>query len=171
MNAFLKAWKIKKIEDNIIKDIKNVFRLRKVIDNSTNKYIRNLFRLNKQSETIKDKIIKIFNLRQIIEILRPFLKKIMIIIKQLKNVISIEYKSNRDKNKNPSVKEYLNKIKHYLKHIIDLQKPGTSEIQLTVAINSISFKDDDEEQARHSKSHNIEIMTFDNVNKVIKEID
>ena len=170
MNAFLKAWKIKKIEDNIIKDIKNVFRLRKVIDNSTNKYIRNLFRLNKQSETIKDKIIKKFNLRQIIEILRPFLKKIMIIIKQLKNVISIEYKSNRDKNKNLSVKEYLNKIKHYLKHIIDLQKPGISEIQLTVAINSVSSKDDDEEQAMHSKSHNIEIMTLDNVNKVIKEI-
>ena len=69
----------------------------------------------------------------------------MIIIKQLKNVISIEYKSNRDKNKNLSVKEYLNKIKHYLKHIIDLQKSGTSEIQLTVAINSVSFKDNDEE--------------------------
>ena len=44
----------RKREDNIMKDIKNLFRLRKEIDNSATKDIRNLFRLKKQNKTIKD---------------------------------------------------------------------------------------------------------------------
>ena len=44
-----------------------------------------------------------------------------------------------NKIKNVAVKEYLNKIKPYLKDIInDLQKFGTGKIQLTIAINFIS---------------------------------
>ena len=59
----------------------------------------------------------------------------------------IKYESNGDRNKNPSVKEYLDKIKPYLKHIItDIQKSGTWKVQLlTIAINFISSKDIDEE--------------------------
>ena len=80
-------------------------------------------------------------------------------------------KSNDDKNKHLSLKQYLNKIKPYLKDIIiDLQKSSTWKIQLIVAINFISTKDNDKEQVMHSKSHNIEIMIYDNVNEVIKEI-
>ena len=80
-------------------------------------------------------------------------------------------KSNDDKNKHLSLKQYLNKIKPYLKDIIiDLQKSSTWNIQLIVAINFISTKDNDKEQVMHSKSQNIEIMIYDNVNEVIKEI-
>ena len=54
-----KAWKsFKKIEKNIIKDVRNIFRLKKWIDDTTIKDIRNLFRLKKEKETIKDKIIR-----------------------------------------------------------------------------------------------------------------
>ena len=45
--------KERKKEDNIIKDIKNLFRLRKGIDNSTNKDIRKLFRLKKETKQLK----------------------------------------------------------------------------------------------------------------------
>ena len=42
----------------------------------------------------------------------------------------IEYKSNDDRNKTLSVKEYLNKIRAYLKGIINnLKKSGTWKIQ------------------------------------------
>ena len=52
------AWKkILKIEHNIIKNVRNLFRLKKLGDNTT-KNIRNLFRLKKQNETIKDRIIR-----------------------------------------------------------------------------------------------------------------
>ena len=44
----------------------------------------------------------------------------------------------------------------------DLKHSGTWKIQLTITINVISSKDDnDEEQAMHSKSDNIEIMIGD----------
>ena len=77
----------------------------------------------------------------------------------------IEYESSGDKNKNLSVKEYLNKIKPYSKDvIIDLQKSSSWKVQLTTAVNLIFSKDDTEEQIMHSKSDNIEKMTYDNVN-------
>ena len=56
MSTLSESEKIR-IEDNIINNIKNLFRLRKEIDNSATKDIRNLFRLKKVNETIKDKII------------------------------------------------------------------------------------------------------------------
>ena len=52
--------KIKRKElekDNIIKDVKKLFRLKKEIDDNTIKSIRNLSRLKKQNEAIKDRII------------------------------------------------------------------------------------------------------------------
>ena len=42
------------------------------------------------------------------------------------------------------------------------------EIQSTIAINFISFKDIDE--VIHSKSDNIKIITYDKADKVIKEL-
>ena len=51
--------------------------------------------------------------------------------------------------------------------IIDPQK---SDIQLTIAINFISSKDVDEERLMHSKSDNIEFMSYDNVNEVVNEL-
>ena len=75
------------------------------------------------------------------------------------------------RNKNLSVKEYLNKIKPYLRDIMtNLQKSETWKIQLTIAINFNSSKDDDEKRVMHSKSDNIEFMLHDNVNEVFNEL-
>ena len=54
-----RAWKrIKKKENSIIKDVKNLFRLEKEIDDNTIKSIRNLFRMKKENEAIKYRIIR-----------------------------------------------------------------------------------------------------------------
>lgn len=58
----------------------------------------------------------------------------------------------------------------YLKDITDLRTTGTWIVQLTIAVNFISSRDNDEEQVMHSESDNIEVMTRDNVNEVMKEI-
>ena len=50
--------KIKEIKDNIIKDLRNLFRLKKEIDDTTIEDIRNLLRLKKENEAIKDRIIR-----------------------------------------------------------------------------------------------------------------
>ena len=82
-----------------------------------------------------------------------------IIISNMK-VMVIECESNSDKNENLSVKEYLNKIKPYLRDmIIDLQKSDTWKVQLAIAIAFVSSKNIDEEHVMHSKSNNIEFMT------------
>ena len=44
----------------------------------------------------------------------------------------------------------------------------TQEIQFTLAINFMSSKDNDEDCVIHSKGDNIEIMTYDKADKVIK---
>ena len=55
-----------------------------------------------------------------------------------------------------SVEEYLNKIRSYLKDIINkLKKSGSWQIQLTTANNFISFN---AERVMHLKSDNMEIM-------------
>ena len=46
----------------------------------------------------------------------------------------------------------------------NFQKSGTCKILLAIAINFISSKDIDEEQVMHSKSDNIEVMTYHNAN-------
>ena len=83
----------------------------------------------------------------------------------------IEYKSNGDKNKILSVEKYLNKIRPYLKGVINnLKKSGPWKIQLTITINFVSSEDDnDEESVMHSKSDNIEIMISDEAGEVTKK--
>ena len=67
--------------------------------------------------------------------------------------------------KNLSVKEYLDKIKPYLRYImIGFQKSDTWKIQLTMAINFVSSKYDDEQRVMHSKRDNIEFISYDNAN-------
>ena len=51
----------KNIEENIIKDIRNLFRLSKLKKETKDaaiKSIRNLFRLKKENKAIKDRIIR-----------------------------------------------------------------------------------------------------------------
>ena len=48
-------------EENIIKDVKNLFRLEKLKDETINtsiKDIRNLFRIEKENKAIKDRLIR-----------------------------------------------------------------------------------------------------------------
>ena len=91
-----------------------------------------------------------------------------VIISNVMNNDYIEYESNSDRNKNVSVKEYLNVIKPYLKDmIIDLQISDTWKIQLTIAINFISSKNVDEQCVIHSKSENIEVMPYDDAYEVL----
>ena len=81
----------------------------------------------------------------------------------------IDYESNSDRNKTLSVEEYLNKIRPYLKNIINnLKISDTRKTQLTIAINFISSIDNDEECAIHSKNENIEIVINDEADEVIK---
>ena len=81
----------------------------------------------------------------------------------------IEYENNSNRNKTLSLEEYLNKIRPYLKDIINnLKKSDKQKIQLAISINSISFIDNDEERVMHLKGNNIEIMMNDEADKVIK---
>ena len=83
----------------------------------------------------------------------------------------LKKESYGDKNKTLSVEEYLNKIRPYLKDIINnLKKSDTWKIQLTIANNFISSIDNDEERVMHSKSDNIEIMVNYETDEVIKEL-
>ena len=83
----------------------------------------------------------------------------------------IEYKSYGDRNKTLSVEEYLNKIRSYLKDIINnLKISDTWKIQLTIANNFISSLDNEEECAIHSKGDNIEIMINDGAEEVIEKL-
>ena len=88
----------------------------------------------------------------------------------------IQYESKGDKGKNLSIKEHLNIIKPSLSDIINDHKTrglvryhsgnktwveetsSECKIQLTMAINFISFKDSDETRIMHTKSSNVEIM-------------
>ena len=57
----------------------------------------------------------------------------------------------------------------YLKDIINkLKKSDMWKIQLTVGINFISVKDNDEDRLMHSKSDSKVIMTNDKASEVIK---
>ena len=66
----------------------------------------------------------------------------------------------------------MNKITSCIKDITnDLKKSNQWKIQLTIIINFISSKDDnDEEREMHSKSDNIEIMINDKAGEIIEEL-
>ena len=67
--------------------------------------------------------------------------------------------------------EYPNKIRPYMKHIINnLKKSDTCKIQLTIAINFIFSMDNDEERVTHLISDNIEIKINDKADKVIEKL-
>ena len=68
----------------------------------------------------------------------------------------IEYKSNGDRNKTLSAEERLNKIRPYLKDVINnLKISDTWKIQLKIANKFISSIDKDEDCVIHSKRENI----------------
>ena len=82
------------------------------------------------------------------------------------------YESRGDKDANLALCEYFEKIKPYLKDIIDDYKPkGEWKIQITMRIIFISFIDKNETQVMHTKIDNVEIMNgtdfSDAINKLI----
>ena len=119
--------KKKEIIDTTIKDIRNLFRLKKENKGIKDRRgIRNVFRLEK-NKAIQDRILR--DLRNLFENEEEenYYKPV-----RLSNVWSnnyIEYESNGDKNKALLVEEYLNKSRPYLKDIINnLQKFDTWKI-------------------------------------------
>ena len=64
----------------------------------------------------------------------------------------IEYKSNGDKDKTLSIKDYLDEIKQYLSDMINNNETqGEWKIHLTMAINLFFSKDSEEIRTMHSK--------------------
>ena len=139
-------------EENIITDIKNLFRLEKEIKANNDRILRNIKNLFEHEETEE-----------------TYYKPVGVSNFWSNNYN--EYESNSDKNKTLSVEEYPNKISPYLKDIIyNLKKSDTGQIQLTVANNLISSIDNDEECVMHSKSDNIEIMINDEADEVFDSL-
>ena len=86
------------------------------------KSIRNLFKLKKENEVIKDRIHR--DTRTFFKQEDDYYKPVK--VSNFWNNNFMEYESSGDINKNLSVKEYLDKIKPYLRDIIiNLQKSNT----------------------------------------------
>ena len=137
-------------EEKIIKNIKNLFRQQKEIKAIKYRILRDIKNLFEHEEENYYKPVRVSNFWS-------------------NNYI--EYESNGDRNKTLSVEEYLNKIRPYLKDIINnLKKSDTWKIQLAIANNFISSIDNDEERVIHSKSDNIKITINSEADEVIKEL-
>ena len=96
-------------EQKIIKDMKNIFRLKKELNYTAIKDIRNHFRQEKESKSIKDKILR--DIRNLFEHEEENYYKPVRVSNFWSNSY-IEYESNVDKNKTLSVEEYLYKLDH-----------------------------------------------------------
>ena len=121
-------------EEEKIKNIRNLFRLKQEQNNTEIKDIRNLFRLKKEVKGITDIVLRnIKNLFEYEKKEQSYYKRVR--VNNFWSNSYIEYKSNSDKNRILSVEEYLDKIRPYLKDIItDLKKSDTLKIQLTITI-------------------------------------
>ena len=101
-----------------LKDIRNLFRLKKEQNYTGIKDIRNLFRLEKSTKAIKDRTLKkTRNLFEHEEV-KNYYKPVRVTNLWSKNYIE----SNGDKNKILLVEEHLNKISSCLKDIINNSK-------------------------------------------------
>ena len=159
-------------EEKTVKDIRHLFRIKKELNYTAIKDIRSIFRREKETKAIKNRILRdIKNLfeHEGEEEGENYYKPVRVNNFWSNNYI--EYESNGDRNKTLSVEEYLNKIRPYLKDIINnLEKSGTWKIQLTIANNFISSIDNDEEHVMHSKNDNIEIIMNDKADKIIEKL-
>ena len=125
----------RRIAGNIIKDVRNLFRLKQKIKDKKEKWmrlckdIRNLFRLYRKWSYQRQLIRDFKNLFEQEEVHCYKLVR----IGNFWNNNSIKHESNGDKNKTLSIIKY-----------IDLKiKSGTYKIQLTIAINFMTSKDNE----------------------------
>ena len=152
-------------KENVNKDIGSLFRLKKELNYTAIKDIRNIFRLEKETKTVKNRMLR--DIKNLFEHEEEKSYKPVKVSNFWSNNY-IEYESNGDRNKTLSVEEYLNKIRSYLKDIINnFKKSDSWKVQLTMANRFISSIDNDEERV-YSKSDNIEIMINDESDQVIK---
>ena len=154
-------------EEKIIKDIRNLFRLKKELNYTAIKDITNIFRLEKETKAIKNRIIR--DIKSLFEHEEEnYYKRVRVNNFWSNNYI--EYESNGDKNNPISVEKDLNRFRPYLKDIINnLKKSETWKIQLIIANNFVFSIDNDEEHVMHSNTDNIGIMIIDEADKFIKE--
>ena len=83
----------------------------------------------------------------------------------------IEYKSNGNKEKTLSIKDYLDEIKPYLSDIInDHKTQGEWKIKLTMKTNVFSSKDSKETRTMYSHSDNIEVVIGIETDKIIEDL-
>ena len=110
-------------EENIIKYIRNLFRLKKELNYTAIKNIRNLFRLEKETKATKDRLLRdVKNISEHEKEEENCYKSVRVNNFWSKNYI--EYGSKGNRNKALSVKEHLNKTRPQLKGIINnLKKP------------------------------------------------
>ena len=95
-------------EEKIIKDVRNIFSLKKELNHTVLKHIRNIFRLEKETKVIKDRILRdIKNLFEHEE--ESYYKSVR--VNNFWSNSYIEYESNGDRSNTLSVEEYLNKIR------------------------------------------------------------
>ena len=116
---------------------KKSFSLKNKLNYTAIKDVRNLFKQEKETKAIKDRILSdIKNLFEQQE--ENYYKPVRVNNFWSNNYI--EYESDSDRNKTLSVEEYINKIRPYLKDIINKFK---MTIQLTISNNFISSIDHD----------------------------
>ena len=126
----------------LIKDIRNLFRLKQEQNDTAIKGKRNLFRLNTKITGIGEIILR--NTKNLFEYEKE--KENYYKPTGVNNFWSsnyIDYKSNSDENRILSVGENLDKIRQYSRGIInDLKQSDTWKNQFTITANFISSKDD-----------------------------
>ena len=92
-------------------------------------------------------------------------------IKSAFNGSYVLYESKGDKDNMLAIYDYFDKIKPYLKNMIDDYKSkGQWKMQITMRIIFISFIDKNETQVMHTKSDNITIMRGIETEDVINEL-
>ena len=111
-------------EEKIIKDVRNILRLKKELDYTAIKDIRIRLRLEKETKAIKDRVLRDIKNLLVHKEEENYHKPAS--VSNFWSINYIEYKSNGNRNKTLSVEEYLNKISPYLKDIINnLKKSDT----------------------------------------------
>ena len=121
-----------------MKDVRNVFRLKKEINDTLIKDI---------NEAIKDKVIRDFRNLFVHED-EDYCKPLRVSNFWSNNYIKCE--SNGDKNKTMSIEEEFDKSRSYIKDIINyLKKYDTWKIQLVIAINFMYSKENHEQRVMY----------------------
>ena len=154
-------------EENIIKNIRNLFRLKKELNYTAIKDINLLDK--KKTTAIIDWILKdITNLFEHEAEKEYYYKPIR--VSHLWSNNYVENEKNGDGNNTLSVEEYPNQIKPYLKDIItNVKNAGTWKLQLKIANNFISSINNGEEHVMYPKSDNIEILIDGEAGEIIKK--